>query len=383
MSNASAKEKLLTLILCSRNDEYMGNSRWRLQTTLNYVAEQVAALGNLQSVEILVADWGSDVPLQEAILLTPAAEQIVSFVYVPPAIACPLQKDSQFPEVLALNAAARRAKGEYIGRIDQDTLVGRRFFEVFFDLHAGKRRLDVALDTALLYANRRAIPYWFAVRCPGLPHVASFVHRFGCFLGVTRLRNREYWTYYVGIWLIHRRLWIECGGYDERYIYYNWMEVEMISRLLKKYTLVNLGEITDNDFYHLEHLNPRTFTGRQNLGLRSNDHRGLGGEVSAKLDSFHPNSDSWGLLQYDVPLLPGRGGADFGARRGDVFAFAFLAANTGANLLLDTILRTRTKFTRRAAVLRDAISGKPIRRWPALLRGLWLDRRARRQNSLS
>src|SRR5207344_1244533 len=84
-------------------------------------------------VEVLVTDWGSDVPLREAVGLTPAAAGVVSFVTVPPTLAVALQGDSPFPEVLALNAAARRARGRYIGRIDQDTLVGERFLRWFFE----------------------------------------------------------------------------------------------------------------------------------------------------------------------------------------------------------------------------------------------------------
>src|SRR5438093_4718038 len=105
----------------------MGNSLWRLETTLNYAAERVAALGRIEQVEIVVADWGSDVPLRDVVGLGPAAARIVSFITVPQPLASRLQRDSPFPEVLALNAAARRARGQFIGRIDQDTLVGDRF----------------------------------------------------------------------------------------------------------------------------------------------------------------------------------------------------------------------------------------------------------------
>ena len=65
--------------------------------------------------------------MQEVLHLSPAAARIVSFLAIPPALARELQQDSPFPEVLAVNAAARRANGQYIGRIDQDTLVGKRF----------------------------------------------------------------------------------------------------------------------------------------------------------------------------------------------------------------------------------------------------------------
>ena len=47
----------LSLILCSRNDQYMGNSLWRLETTLNYVGERVEALGRHEDVEVLEAFW--------------------------------------------------------------------------------------------------------------------------------------------------------------------------------------------------------------------------------------------------------------------------------------------------------------------------------------
>src|SRR6478672_8553762 len=156
----------------------MGNSRWRLETTLNYVADQVEALGRAKDVEVLVADWGSEVPLRDVLRLTPAAAAIVSFILIPPEIARPLQKDSPFPEVLALNAAARRAKGIYIGRIDQDTLVGRRFLEVFVDLCEladNHRPLEVPLASALLFSNVRMVPYRFAVRCPSLSEVERFI----------------------------------------------------------------------------------------------------------------------------------------------------------------------------------------------------------------
>src|SRR4051812_23033734 len=158
----------LSLILCSRNDAYMGNSRWRLETALNYVGDRARALSREHDVEVLVADWGSDVPLRGVVRLTPAAAAIVSFVTVPPSLARELQADSPFAEVLALNAAARRARGDYIGRIDQDTLTGDRFLRWFFDTvdAGGAPGVPGPPSQALLFANRRSIPYRLAVCCP-------------------------------------------------------------------------------------------------------------------------------------------------------------------------------------------------------------------------
>jgi hypothetical protein len=49
----------------------MGNFRWRLETTLNYVADQVEALGRTKDVKLLVADSGSDIP-RDVLRLTPS-----------------------------------------------------------------------------------------------------------------------------------------------------------------------------------------------------------------------------------------------------------------------------------------------------------------------
>src|SRR6266571_4324148 len=153
------KAPVLSLILCSRNDRYMGNSIWRLETTLNYVAKRVHELGREADVEVLIADWGSEIQLKDVLHLTMAASKIVSFVRIPPEIARHLQKDSPFPEVLALNAVARRAQGEYVVRIDQDTLVGRPRFKTFFDPYDRRTQFDLQIKSVLLMWNLSMVTY--------------------------------------------------------------------------------------------------------------------------------------------------------------------------------------------------------------------------------
>ena len=123
------KSPLLTLILCSRNDSYMGNSRWRLETSINLALVNAKKAGFINQLEIIVSDWGSEIPLREVLQLVPEAESRVKFVHTSKDISIIEQKDSKFPEVIVSNAAARRASGEYIGRIDNDTVVGEEFFK--------------------------------------------------------------------------------------------------------------------------------------------------------------------------------------------------------------------------------------------------------------
>ena len=93
---------LISLILCSRNDSYMGNSRWRLETSINLALLNAKDAKFLDKLEIVVSDWGSEVPLFEVLNLVPEAKDRVKFVHVPPYIAAVEQKDSKFPEVLLL-----------------------------------------------------------------------------------------------------------------------------------------------------------------------------------------------------------------------------------------------------------------------------------------
>lgn len=372
---AASSRPVLSLILCSRNDEYMGNSLWRLRTALDYTARQVAKLGRGPDVEILVSDWGSEVPLREILELSPAAANIVSFIHVPPTLARELQKDSPFAEVLALNAAARRAKGEYIGRIDQDTLVGGRFLGTFFDLHAGKQSLAAPLGKSLLFANLRFIPYRFAVRCPPLEVVDWFVRTWGEGLEVTEPKPPiPFYAGPVGICLMHRSLWYESGGYDERMIYMNAMETNLARRLLMKYNAVNLGALDRHDFFHLEHYHPWAVR-------KTSTHRKVNPHLPfSEPDTFNPNGESWGLMEYTfdmrpsslppVPAVP-----PSNARREMMkFMPAFLSIK--AQMTMDAGRAAEAKWARRATKARERIGSEPVRRWPHALRQLWLGRAA-------
>jgi hypothetical protein len=292
---ADAGQLPLSLILCSRNDQYMGNSRWRLELTLNFVAGRVEELGRTREVEVLVTDWGSETPLCDVLKLTPAAASIVSFIHVPREVAHVLQKDSPFAEVLALNAAARRARGEYIGRIDQDTLVGMRFLTTFFELYEGKRRLAAPLNSALFFSNLRMIPYRIAARCPPSWVLESYIWLFGQASKVEITRRKPFYWHGVGIWLMSRALWHECGGYDEDMLYMNAMEIKMIQRLSQRYPIVNLGEVIGYDFYHLEHYHPW-------VPRMSSVYRKVNQDWERRKYCVNPNGDVWGLGSYSLQV---------------------------------------------------------------------------------
>jgi hypothetical protein len=300
--SGNAPRPKLSLILCTRNDSYQGNSVWRLQTALNYTAEAAALVGRLDDVEIVVGDWGSETPVRDALSLTSEAARITRFVTIPPEIARAEQKDSPFPEVLALNAAARRARGEYIGRIDQDILVSAHFLEKFFWL-AEKQRLLVPFDKAVLISNRRNIPYRVAVSLPSLAVVARYIRWFGRYLPrMDPPPAHLFYQCWIGILLMHRDIWHECGGYDESFIYMDFMEMDVILRLSSRYQVVDLGQLVDCAFYHLNHERPRVTRHVNRYRRKVNPWRTL----DDMPEEFAPNSAEWGLARHDLEVLPGR-----------------------------------------------------------------------------
>jgi hypothetical protein len=364
---------VLSLILCSRNDAYLGNSRWRLETALNYAGAQVAALGRPGAVEVIVADWGSDVPLRDVVAVDPAAARIVSFVTVPPEVARARQGDSPFAEVLALNAAARRARGTFIGRIDQDTLVGGRFLRQFLAWVETGSPIEAPLDAALWFANRRSIPYRFAVRCPSFPAVARYVAWFGRWLRIESAR-----TFYrsdVGIWLLHRDLWDASGGYDERMIYMNDMEIDMATRLMSRYPMIDLGRLVGHDFYHLDHYHPRE-------SRSSSTHRTVNAQRPPEPRGLRPSGADWGLpdCAFEVATaVPPRPTSPSRAALVGVPIELAVAAWTGARTTVDRavyrfIPTSRHRWARRARTAWQAVWGLPVTRWPAVLRRLWAER---------
>jgi hypothetical protein len=367
----------LSLILCSRNDSYMGNSRWRLQTTLEFLARNVSELGRERDVELVVVDWGSEVPLHEVVELTPNAARIASFLPVPPDLAREMQRESAFSEVHALNAAARRTRGQYIGRIDADTLVGKRFLSAFFEWVDGARPPPFPIETSFVWANRRGIPYRLASRSPDQSDVERFVHWFGRRLAIDTPGRVEFFDAPVGIWLVPRALWEACGGYDERMIYWGNMENDMIYRLRKRYRLIHLDDHLDCDFYHLEHYPPlleRVTPRRMNPNEDDN--------------VFFPNDENWGLARHPLELawVPGKKSNSDNSSAATVVSWPWLLVIVSVRVASDRAVlwaRAQPSFQRwvhRLGRLRRSIEGEPVHRWPGTLRRLWLERRARLRN---
>jgi len=226
--------KKLSLILCSRNDNFCGNSLWRLETSVNLNAKRLK--NYIKESEIIISDWGSEVPLENVLKLNYFAKKIVKFNYIPPEKTKKIP--SSFSEVHALNSAARISSGRWIGRIDQDTIIGKRFVNWFF-------KEGYKDESKFFFSLRRDMRKneKFSVRSIERWKLPSKKERDSIY----------FWRGAVGILLIPRKEYFYVRGYDETNIFRNHMEHELICRLKKRIQLVDLGKILNYDFYHIYH----------------------------------------------------------------------------------------------------------------------------------
>lgn len=364
----------LTLIYVARNDNYMGNFRWRFETALNYLADNLVRLNRLSDVEIVVADWGSDEPLHTALTLDPAARRIIRFVIIPPDLARQAQQDSPFPIVIAQNAAIRRSRGEYIAQTDSDVMFTPEFLTQLLKALDDGRAEGVSLDRALIYAKRRHVPWSYVAAAPPIHELDWFMRRFGRLLPVELFVGFEYAG--TAMMILHRDVWDECRGYDERLIYWGWMEIDLGLRLKRKYPLFDLRRIGLSAF-HLEHYPSRK---------ASNNPRKL--NPTNFNNDFNPNGDEWGLVRHSLEVYA------YSADTSPLAALAYPTVRFNRRLL-NVILRAilirlwhpiRSSFVvffifrraiHHASVIGGRLRGQSIARWPDIVKAWWVERRRR------
>jgi hypothetical protein len=249
-----------SFVLVARNDYYCGNSVSRLTNTLNFLGEALSETKNLDQSECVLVDWASpDKPLKEVLVLNDEIKKILKIITVDKKIALKYQKNSPFSEVHAMNCGFRHISGKHFMRIDQDTLVGYRFIDWFFNEYevknygfewpkvcfSGRRNLNlkqsfgyksIIKDEKLSKEIDILHPLCYQNRIYPIPRIHSF---YGCA---------------VGIMMVEKNLYEQEKGFNEELIYMNQMDVEFLNRLCEQgNSIYNLSQKTEADFYHQHH----------------------------------------------------------------------------------------------------------------------------------
>jgi hypothetical protein len=282
--------KDLTFVFSARNDDYMGNFKYRLNTAIDFLARNLELLGLLDRVEFLIADWNSDTPLPQALDLSPAAVAVTRFVRIPPAIAkTVLPPDQVFHAAVSFNSVIRRATGLYVMMLDSDALLPCHSLRALFDLLEGRSGLPVDPATTYFVADRRHVPWEMVQSEPTLDGWNNYLTTHGGELpvdpGMPGLGICQ------GGWLAHRDLWHECRGYDENLAYWGWIDAELAMRITQNHPWVQLSGVGVQVF-HMEHW-PRN--------RRGSHHKANPIVVS---QSHVVNNVNWGLGDRPLGVFP-------------------------------------------------------------------------------
>lgn len=280
-------ERLLSMVVTGRNDDYMGNFKYRLTSCLNMLGKNVARLGAQDQVEAVVTDWGSDVPLSQVLRLTPEAAAITRFLYVPQPLTRQARPNGDFFPACAVNTGIRRARGTWRMIFDADSLIPLSSLGALLELLRGEGRLPFDRERSFFFFPRCHVPWEIVQRFPNqegweryLFHAASALPKDPTLSGAGGSGAGQ---------MAHRRLWEESTGYDESLEGGGWVDCEFALRLTERYPWVDVSFLGIT-FFHMEHWSRN----RRGLWLNSTVNR------HAQAAEFGPNGERWGLGDVDL-----------------------------------------------------------------------------------
>jgi hypothetical protein len=287
-------KKLLSIVIQGRNDAYMGNFLWRLATCINKHAQNVYELGAQNVVEIVLADWGSDVPLAGALDLEKNSRRLLRVVQVSAAVAAKYNKDSPYSWVHALNTAVRRSRGEYVLISDSDGYMSVKSMELILQ---GLRKGSLgahAVEESFFVGSRYHIPKDFHLGGPTIAEIDRFIVAHQPDLPHDKV-DMEFFAGGAASYLWSRRIWDSCRGFDERFVHWGWYDIDLFIRLSARYRAVDLEDI-GIDTFHLE-----DYSDAESRKTMSELTRSINQGVCPK--AFAANDPQWGLQGEDLPIV--------------------------------------------------------------------------------
>lgn len=297
MNDSLTGHKLLSITVTGRNDNYCGNFKYRLTTSLNYLARNLKRIGRLDDVEVLVTDWNSNVPLADVLLLNQAAAETCRFIRVPSDVAASKHryKDQAFNIACAMNVAIRRAQGLFVIYLTADTLLPENSLQILFSFLEKKIHASFDVEACLFSFGAGLLTWDVTNNEPTLEELDRLMLLHGSEL--------EYYKWWPGLgagcggFMLTSKIWHELRGFDERFGLYGGADDEMHLRACQRYPwsdLMNIGVKT----YLLGHTT--------NFEFRASPARtGTNRSWKENLE-FFANKENWGLKDFSLEISKSR-----------------------------------------------------------------------------
>lgn len=222
-----------------------------MEATLDFLVEELVAIGRLHDVEILVVDWGSEVPLHRVLEVSESVKKVWRHLLVPLELAKRICPENDFPRPAIMNAGIRRAEGEYVIQSVADVLWTRRALEkLFLIIGGGDARKVRKPQETLIVLGRREIPYEVASQELDTQSLRELVEQ----NEFPFYKSYPFFIVAADAIVLHRDLWFQSQGFDEVLRYWGWNDVDLNLRMQLCYRTYSFYDDVDLNVYHLEHI---------------------------------------------------------------------------------------------------------------------------------
>jgi len=231
---------LISFVLCGRNDNYLGDFKYRITTAINYLCRDVKKIGRLKDIEVIIVDWNSEIPLAQEICISKEINEVCKFVYVPPAIASKYNPSSRpFNDSVAFNVGISRADGEFILLMPADILFSVPSLNNLFSLLDKKNNTVFDLNKTIMNIGRKLIPWQIVEKKPHFIEWDRYLQ--------LHSKHLKYSNSYpglscgIGAILMHNFLWKKTQGVNENLTGWGWSDIELGLRINQFYPSIDLS----------------------------------------------------------------------------------------------------------------------------------------------
>ena len=239
--NNTENSPLLSLCLSGRNDNYGFNFKRRFVQAMNFLAWSARKAGVEKQIEVVFADWNSEIPLSRVIRLSDGAAKMVRFLEIPPDLAARYNPSfSPFSQSVAFNAALRRAKGAYLGMMPADILLTSYALRNLIGILSGTIPVSFDPRAAVISVPRKNIPFYAeeAHDFSSPERTEALLLAGDAWMLCDNTARGMMGSY--GVFILERSLFFSLRGTDERIAGWGYNDIDLALRCADRASVMNM-----------------------------------------------------------------------------------------------------------------------------------------------
>lgn len=243
---------MIEFCIYGRDDDYMPDFLYRMRTCINHFVSAVKEIDKNDFFKLTVVDWGSKTPLQETLQLIEGSSEIVEFINLTEDQIKKISPNLKgIHATLPHNLAIRRSTAKYFFGMGADTMLTSSSLLSLYNLCENSLATPYPMSETYLMIERKQIPWRFFRTEPNHLELDRFI-KLSSFAFHSDSPSMH-WGGGAGVIGMHKNLWEEAQGLDERSVGWGGNDIEIFLKMTKKYNWMELSSFGILS-YHMEHL---------------------------------------------------------------------------------------------------------------------------------